>query len=289
VQGPAATDVHHNFVQRWNGASERHLPLGAWPAPEYVGDLEFPQWPSERAGEVTAQLTRTIRRGFYHDDTPTPGGFSFPVKEGEASAFKQYLLAIEAAREAIYLENQFFISPEVLERIEAALQRGVEVVVVVPGVPSNLVREARRAPTLAVTFARLAGLSQSKRFTLAGLAASRGNGVYDEIYVHSKAAIVDDVWATVGSTNIANRSFFGDTELNVSFWHHESVRSFRSNLLSAHLTVDTSHLEFTAALITFRKQAEENRHRREKRAPLVGFAYALDPKTWGFSLEDRRR
>lgn len=173
------------------------------------------------------------------------------------------------------------MSPDVSERIEAALQRGVEVVVVVPGVPSNLVREARRAPTLALTFARLARFSRYKRFTLAGLAASRGNGVYGEIYVHTKAAIVDDVWATIGSTNIANRSFFGDTELNVSFWHHESVRSFRVDLLSAHQAVDTSRLEFAAAVRDFRKQADENRHRREKGEPLVGFAYALDPKTWG--------
>ena len=24
IAGPCATDVHHNFVQRWNEASERH-------------------------------------------------------------------------------------------------------------------------------------------------------------------------------------------------------------------------------------------------------------------------
>jgi phosphatidylserine/phosphatidylglycerophosphate/cardiolipin synthase-like enzyme len=31
VRGPSATDVHHNFVQRWNEASDRDLPHGCWP------------------------------------------------------------------------------------------------------------------------------------------------------------------------------------------------------------------------------------------------------------------
>src|SRR5215472_8989715 len=30
LNGPAATDVHHNFVQRWNEASERDLADGRW-------------------------------------------------------------------------------------------------------------------------------------------------------------------------------------------------------------------------------------------------------------------
>ncbi len=30
VIGPAATDVHHNFVQRWNEASERTADDGVW-------------------------------------------------------------------------------------------------------------------------------------------------------------------------------------------------------------------------------------------------------------------
>src|SRR5438093_162217 len=30
IAGPAATDVHHNFAQRWNEASERHCTDGVW-------------------------------------------------------------------------------------------------------------------------------------------------------------------------------------------------------------------------------------------------------------------
>ena len=31
ITGPSATDVHHNFVQRWNEASERTAEDGIWP------------------------------------------------------------------------------------------------------------------------------------------------------------------------------------------------------------------------------------------------------------------
>ena len=30
IAGPSATDVHHNFVQRWNEASERAADDGTW-------------------------------------------------------------------------------------------------------------------------------------------------------------------------------------------------------------------------------------------------------------------
>ena len=42
LRGPAVTDVHHNFVQRWNEASEREKDGGHWPPMEDRGDLAFP-------------------------------------------------------------------------------------------------------------------------------------------------------------------------------------------------------------------------------------------------------
>ncbi len=266
-------------MQRWNGASERTLELGAWPSPQRVDDLDFPHALSGTAGEVTIQITRTVRRGFYADSTATPGGKSHPVIEGEHSVLRQYLLAIEAAREAIYLENQAFLAPELIEALERALARGVEAVVVVPGVASNLVRAGLRDPRLAPTVRKIVELGAHPRFTLAALAASRPSGRFDEIYVHSKAAIVDDAWATIGSTNLANRSFFGDTELNASFWDRDSVRGFRHALLSAHhgseLRVGSGE-----ALRRLRARALENRARKQAGEALEGFSYALDAGVW---------
>lgn len=279
LRGPAATDVHHNFVQRWNEASERDRPDGSWP---HLGDaLPFPAQLSAPAGEVTAQITRTVRAGRYRDGTPAPGGVVHSIAEGEQSVREQYLAAIDAAERTIYLENQFLMSPETLARLDAALGRGVEVVFLVPAVPMEQFRAARGEGRSAPFFAQLAALGRHPSFTLAGLAAWRAPGRYDEIYVHAKAALIDDAWATIGSTNIANRSFHGDTELNASFWHAATVRALRRDLLAEHLGTDTAALDDRAALRLYREIAHANRERRRLGERLQGLAFAIDPAAYG--------
>ena len=158
--------------------------------------------------------------------------------------------------------------------------RGVEVAALVPGQSSALVRAGLEAPHLAPTVERLVRLGERDNFALLALAASREPGAYDEVYVHTKAAIVDDRWATIGSTNIANRSFFGDTEMNASFWHPETVRSFRTELLSAHHGGDLGALDFPTSLRELRSRAVAIRRRKESGALLEGFTYALDLAAW---------
>ena len=77
---------------------------------------------------------------------------------------------------------------------------------------------------------------------MTGLAANgSAAGEYQNAYVHAKVALVDDVWATIGSTNIGNRSFYGDTELNASFWHRDTVRALRCELLLEHIAQDIEY------------------------------------------------
>ena len=99
--------------------------------------------------------------------------------------------------------------------------------------------------------------------------------------VHAKIALVDDEWATIGSTNIVDRSFRRDTELNLSFWHATTVRTLRERLLKEHLERDTSLLGGRSALSLFREIALANRERRRNRAPLEGLAYAIDADQYG--------
>jgi len=279
--GPAATDVHHNFVQRWNEASERDRPDGAWPDAERAGRLPFPAALSPPAGATTVQITRTVRGRRYRDPTAAPGAAPFPIEGGERSVLEQYLAAVGAARRTIYLENQFLHAPEVLAALDAALGRGVEVVFVVPAVPMPEIGAARRDPRAAAVFAQLEALARHPRFTLAGLAAWCGGARYQDIYVHAKAALVDDAWATVGSTNVANRSFYADTELNASLWDEGTARALRVALFGEHLDVDTAALDARAALALFRDVARANRERRTRGEPLQGLAFALEPARYG--------
>ena len=121
----------------------------------------------------------------------------------------------------------------------------------------------------------------SRRFTLVGIARN-GNkpGDYQNAYVHAKIALIDDVWATIGSANIANRSFYGDTELNASFWHRPTVTELRRDLLLEHLGQDTAELDDIHTLRLYARIARGTRNGASRGEPLEGLAFALDPRAY---------
>jgi len=281
LQGPVVSDIHHNFVQRWNQASERGHTDGAWPADANPGDLPFPGVSSPAAGDAVVQLTRTIQAGRYSDDTAPPGGQRFAIDGGESSVFDQYIAAIDRAKRSIYLEDQAIASPKIVGHLKAALERGVEVAFLVPGNAHPEYRAAREIPAIKPFFDLVASLGDFDHFLLAGIASNAETGSYYDIYVHAKIMLIDDAWATIGSTNVADRSFFGDTELNASFWHPETTRALRCELLQEHLGSDTRGLDDVAALGLMRERARQNQRRRERGERLEGLAFAIDPAKYG--------
>jgi phosphatidylserine/phosphatidylglycerophosphate/cardiolipin synthase-like enzyme len=280
VRGPSASDVHHNFVQRWNEASDREHADGLWPDARSQDPLPFPTAVSPIAGPVPVQIQRTVRKGRYFDGQPTPAGAGFAIGDGEYSILDQYLRALENARESIYIEDQAIGAPQIVDALHGALERRVEVVVLVPADPNNEMAAGRRDPANKAFFDSLAALGGFETFGLAGIAVNSGPGAYQNVYVHAKIALVDDAWCTIGSANIGNRSFFGDTELNASFWHGPTVRALRRDLLREHLGLDTGAEDSRMALRRFRDVARKNAARRESGEPLEGLAFALDPKTY---------
>jgi phosphatidylserine/phosphatidylglycerophosphate/cardiolipin synthase-like enzyme len=281
LQGPAATDLHHNFVQRWNEASERACEDGCWPVRTSDDALPFPGSSSPGAGDALVQITRTVQPGRYTDGTPAPGGEPFSIAAGEFSVFDQYIAAIDHARRSVYIEDQAIGSPKIVGHLKAALERGVEVVFLVPGHAHPEYRAARKIPATRPFFDLVASLGESDRFVLAGIASNAGVRRYHDVYVHAKIMLVDDGWATIGSTNIADRSFQRDTELNASFWHAATTRELRCALFREHLGVDTSDLHDIAALRLFRDRARKNQQRRARGEPLEGLAFAIDPESYG--------
>lgn len=280
VKGPAATDVHHNFVQRWNEASDREQFDGFWPEGSPGDRLPFPSTESAERGDAVVQMQRTVRRGLYTDGTPAPGGRAFDIAQGELSIADQYVKAIDGARRSIYLEDQAIGSPAIVRSLHAALERGVRVGFVVPINVHRGMALARKHPRTAAFFDSLAALGRFDNFTLAGLATRRPSGEYQAVYVHAKVALVDDGWCTIGSCNTANRSFYGDTELNASIWHAPTVQALRAQLLEEHLGIDTSRMDDVAALDVFAQVARENADRRMSGAAQQGLALALDPATY---------
>jgi len=169
VTGPSATDVHHSFVQRWNEASERTSEDGLW---GHTGDdtLTFPTRLSRSRGESIVQIQRTVHAGCYSDGRPSPGGPSHEVVDGEQTIFEQYLQAIDAAQHSIYIENQAIPIPEIATRLEDALKRGVDVVVLVPADADGYVRSSRTKPERRLLFDKFEALGRHRNFALVGLA-----------------------------------------------------------------------------------------------------------------------
>ncbi|MFE5320601.1 phosphatidylserine/phosphatidylglycerophosphate/cardiolipin synthase family protein [Paenibacillus sp. NPDC056579] len=281
VTGPSATDVHHNFVQRWNEASERHEADGVW---GHTGEdeLPFPTLLSAPRGSTPVQIQRNINAGRYHSSHPAPGGDPYPLAEGEHSVSEQYLKAIDAARSTIYIENQALPIPEIAARLEEALKRGVDMVLLVPADPEEHVRAARRNPERKSFFEPIEALGRYENFTLAGIAGPDGQGGRSSIYVHAKVMLIDDVWMTIGSCNLHSNSFFGHSEMNAAIWDEGAVRKFRRQLLTEHLDQDTGHLDDRAALQLYRKVAEENRLKAERGDfHWQGLAFRLEPTAYG--------
>jgi phosphatidylserine/phosphatidylglycerophosphate/cardiolipin synthase-like enzyme len=283
LRGPSATDVHHNFVQRWNEASERLAADGCWPPDAQSSNLPFPVTASPARGDVMVQAQRTVRAGHYTDEQPTPGGPAWPIAKGEFSIYDQYRSAIHAAQRGIYIENQTpaLGLPDIVEDIHAALERGVQVVCVIPAGAGSFAHIARQDPRTGEFFRRFGELDRHPNFTLAGIAVPSAGAAMRDIYVHSKLMLIDDAWATIGSCNMWSRSFFADMELNLSFWSADVVKRLRCELFTEHIEADTSALDDIEALRLFAQIARRNAERGKANGrDWQGMAFRLEAASY---------
>lgn len=108
------------------------------------------------------------------------------------------LSAIGNAEKSIHITNAYFVpDPQLLAALEAAAQRGVDVRLILPSETDFwLVYHA--------------GRGHYERLLRNGVKLYERRGVI----LHSKTALIDGVWATVGSTNLDWRSFLHNHELN---------------------------------------------------------------------------
>ena len=119
-------------------------------------------------------------------------------KEPFSLIYATLLSAIASAESSVHLTNAYFVpDPQLLAALVAAARRGVDVKLILPSqTDSWLVLNAGRS-----FYAQLLG---------AGVKIYERRGVI----LHSKTALIDRVWATVGSTNLDWRSFLYNHELN---------------------------------------------------------------------------
>lgn len=280
IAGPAAADVRHNFVQRWNEASERTAVDGNWNCAA-ADLLLFPSRCSARQGDVPVQIQRMMHIGRYSDGHAAPDGRPFDIAGGERSIAEQYVRAIDAARSTIYIENQAIPIMEIAAPLARALERGVDVVLLVPTIPEKYVFAARLDQAERPRFEGMELLACYPNFLMLGLAGRDARDL-DPVYVHAKAMLIDDAWATIGSCNLHAFSLNGHCEMNASFWDEAVVRDLRRRLLSLRTGRDTASLDDSTALAHFRDVADDNRRRMERGEPMrEGLAVTLRPERYG--------
>ncbi|GCE05832.1 phospholipase D-like domain-containing protein [Dictyobacter aurantiacus] len=305
ITGLAAGDVALNFRQRWNDLIARH----------HLEQLHIPEQPMPAPVESQSivQIARTVPKHTYSFD-----------KEAILGITQLYDHAFTNAQQSIYLENQYFwqrayygvdISllgrdsaemEEHIGQIIEALRRGVTMSIILPDHP-NVGRAFSDAALMRLRNEAPEAVKESRlhAFCLATSHFKMEDGLlhYRPIYVHSKAAIIDDTWSTVGSGNLNNRGMHDDTEINVATLDSFLAHGLRLLLQAEHIgllkpeelaaasrlyreqNLDTQaralaekafqqmeealHDPFQAVQL-MRQRAEENLQRYKEREPLVG-------------------
>ena len=247
LQGPAVGDVAEHFRMRWH---------------EVTGKTLSPVRPSPRAGEVDVQIVRTVPERIY---TASP--------KGDFRILESYIRALQAAKQFIYIENQFLWSPE----IEAVLHDKIlhpphadfRLLLLLPSKPNNGADDTRGMLAHLIEADEEAN-SDSGRLLACTLFARSGN-LADPIYVHAKIAVIDDNWLTLGSANLNEHSLFNDTEMNIVTHDADLARQTRLRLWAEHLEVEVEELSADPIQVIdelWKPISEEQLRRRSLGQPL---------------------
>jgi phosphatidylserine/phosphatidylglycerophosphate/cardiolipin synthase-like enzyme len=200
VRGPAVGHLAEVFNSHWNRAG----PTDQLPDPPALPAAVTTANPGEFIAPV--QVIRTIN-----------GGLLPALPKGEKGVLEAYLRAIHFAKRFIYLENQYFTNEAVTQALIAALKANedLQVILVVPVEP-DIPRYPHWQRGLIQRIAKSLGSDAENRFgafTLWSHAAPDATHAKPRLranYAHTKSAIIDNNWATVGSANLdgASLDFF---------------------------------------------------------------------------------
>jgi phosphatidylserine/phosphatidylglycerophosphate/cardiolipin synthase-like enzyme len=265
VEGPAAQAVYDHFRVMWQqnlalrprtlrigGENVVTVPPGTPPVPA----RRLPVLPGHGRRYLVQglQTLPAARRPRFMQ--PAPGSLAAEFPHGSFTYRSALLEAIGAARGYIYLEDPLLWSKEIMFSINSALRRrpDLRVVILTGGITDPNDPPLPHAEYLcqSLNHGLLPGLTASQRERVNVLRRSR-------TFVHAKTVIIDDVWAVIGSGNLARRSLYTDIEHGFSFAEPggDGVQRYRMRLWSHHLAgVDPARLaDIGAAVDLWRSDA----------------------------------
>ncbi len=250
IWGPVLHDLNDNFMEVWRKAEGWFTSSKSWSKKRAaIPSQAFIKPALAKGPTYPAQICRT------------------QSQEAERSILDAYRLGIGNARFYMYFENQYFrykafaeLMREVRRKLKGRGWPSDFYVFVVTNIPPDTGRTN--------TYEMLAALGQGDRMpeyhrdtektpdpdaelrkidlegvnihicTLQVDGEIEVNGEkqrkYNDIYVHSKLLLVDDVFFTLGSANINARSMEGDSELNISCPSPDLTKAWRQHLWQLH-------------------------------------------------------
>jgi len=213
VDGRVGISGGSGVSEKWAGDGRQD---GHWRDTDVRVEGPAVEWLQAAFAENWREATQELLGGpAYFPGTLAPTGDvrvqivrSSPVG-GSYAVYTMVLLAMASARRSILMTNPYFVLDDrMTDALLAATRRGVRVVALTPGkIDHNLVRSASRRD-----FGRL-------------LQGGVQIFEYQPALLHAKTLVVDGTWATIGSTNLDNRSFALNEELNVAL--HDPVLARR--------------------------------------------------------------
>jgi phosphatidylserine/phosphatidylglycerophosphate/cardiolipin synthase-like enzyme/uncharacterized membrane protein YdjX (TVP38/TMEM64 family) len=225
VDGEAAAALADIVKERWQRVTSQSLPSGKGADP----------WPDSVEPDFTDVRVGIARTRPSMESSPE-------VREVQ----QLFLDSIDTAEKSIYIENQFFTSSLLADRIAWRMREKPDLEVLLIG-PQNYESwiEARTMRNGRIRFIRTfqdAGIAD--RIRLLYPHVEDGSGATDTM-MHSKVMIVDDRFLRVGSANLNNRSMGTDMECDLAIEaatdnERAQIAAVRNRLLADHCGVSAA-------------------------------------------------
>ena len=199
IEGGAVADLQRLFLSDWLFVTGERLPDGVWK--DHV--RQQPEHAAEMRGEVTDGPPLLLQI----------------VPSNPVSRYPEIMYGltwiIQHARRYLYIQTPYFMPTEpVLQALQTAAMSGVDVRLMVPQKPDAF-------------WLRYINDSYFSAVLQAGVRVF----TYKAGFLHSKCAVADDDWCTVGSSNMDFRSFENNFEANAFIYGQEAALAMRATFM----------------------------------------------------------